>query len=259
MGPLARPSRLRGPDERSTVTATNGSRSVGLRPHAAASSREFGAARRRRRHLPLLLRRRPTSFRSLAARQLALHARRRSGSWPSPVALLMIGGHFDLSAGVQTGTAGLVTGIMTTYWGLNVWASLFVSLLADARASASSTASWSPGPGCRASSSRWARSSCSRAQPRRDQAGHQHRLGQQPRSGAGVPGAARTSSAARSASAAPTSRSPILWWIVFTVDRRRGILLKTRFGNWIFATGGERQRRARTSASRPTGPRSRCS
>lgn len=46
-----------------------------------------------------------------------------------PVALLMIGGHFDLSAGVQVATAGLATGIMTTYWGLNVYASLFVSLL----------------------------------------------------------------------------------------------------------------------------------
>jgi simple sugar transport system permease protein len=46
-----------------------------------------------------------------------------------PVAMLMIGGHFDLSAGVQIGTAGLATGIMTTYWGLNVYASLFVSLL----------------------------------------------------------------------------------------------------------------------------------
>ena len=46
-----------------------------------------------------------------------------------PVAMLMIGGHFDLSAGVQTGTAGLATGIMTTYWGLNLYASLVVSLL----------------------------------------------------------------------------------------------------------------------------------
>lgn len=46
-----------------------------------------------------------------------------------PVALLMIGGHFDLSAGVQIGTAALATGITTTYWGLNVYASLGVSLL----------------------------------------------------------------------------------------------------------------------------------
>ena len=45
------------------------------------------------------------------------------------VALLMIGGHFDLSAGVQTGTAGIATGILTTYYGLNTWAALAVSLL----------------------------------------------------------------------------------------------------------------------------------
>jgi simple sugar transport system permease protein len=45
------------------------------------------------------------------------------------VALLMIGGHFDLSAGVQTGTAGLATGLLTTYYGLNTFAALFLSLL----------------------------------------------------------------------------------------------------------------------------------
>ena len=44
------------------------------------------------------------------------------------VALLMIGGHFDLSAGVQTGTAGLTTGLLTTYYGLNTWAALASSL-----------------------------------------------------------------------------------------------------------------------------------
>jgi simple sugar transport system permease protein len=45
------------------------------------------------------------------------------------VALLMIGGHFDLSAGVQTGTAGLTTGMLTTYYGLNTFVALAVSLL----------------------------------------------------------------------------------------------------------------------------------
>lgn len=44
------------------------------------------------------------------------------------VALLMIGGHFDLSAGVLTGTAGLATAVMTTQWGLNIWLALLVSL-----------------------------------------------------------------------------------------------------------------------------------
>src|SRR3954453_3799639 len=45
------------------------------------------------------------------------------------VALLMIGGHFDLSAGVQTGTAGITTGLLTTYYGLDTWLALALSLV----------------------------------------------------------------------------------------------------------------------------------
>src|SRR3954468_3135384 len=37
------------------------------------------------------------------------------------VALLMIGGEFDLSAGVMTGSAGLMLGILTTELDMNVW------------------------------------------------------------------------------------------------------------------------------------------
>jgi simple sugar transport system permease protein len=44
------------------------------------------------------------------------------------VALLMIGGHFDLSAGVMLGTAGLTTGILTTEFNLALPASMVVSL-----------------------------------------------------------------------------------------------------------------------------------
>lgn len=44
------------------------------------------------------------------------------------VALLMIGGQFDLSAGVQLGTAGLTTAILTTEYNLVVWLALAVSL-----------------------------------------------------------------------------------------------------------------------------------
>ncbi|GAA0896232.1 ABC transporter permease [Virgisporangium aurantiacum] len=44
------------------------------------------------------------------------------------IALLMIGGHFDLSAGVQTGTAAITTGLLTTYYGLNTWVALLTSL-----------------------------------------------------------------------------------------------------------------------------------
>jgi simple sugar transport system permease protein len=68
-------------------------------------------------------------FRSGAGAANWLDTASTLGLMAVPIALLMICGHFDLSAGVQTGTAGLATGIMTTYWGLNVYASLFVSLL----------------------------------------------------------------------------------------------------------------------------------
>jgi simple sugar transport system permease protein len=44
------------------------------------------------------------------------------------VALLMIGGQFDLSAGVQLATTGLTTAILTVNYHLYIWVSLAVSL-----------------------------------------------------------------------------------------------------------------------------------
>ncbi|OUC91732.1 ABC transporter permease [Streptosporangium minutum] len=46
------------------------------------------------------------------------------------IALLMIGGEFDLSAGVLTGTTGLITVILATRYGLSVWTAMLVSLAA---------------------------------------------------------------------------------------------------------------------------------
>jgi simple sugar transport system permease protein len=45
------------------------------------------------------------------------------------VALLMIGGEFDLSAGVMTASTALVTATLSTHYGWNVWAAVLVSLL----------------------------------------------------------------------------------------------------------------------------------
>jgi simple sugar transport system permease protein len=45
------------------------------------------------------------------------------------VALLMIGGEFDLSAGVMTGSAGLFMGILATNVGLNVWLAIVLTLV----------------------------------------------------------------------------------------------------------------------------------
>jgi simple sugar transport system permease protein len=46
------------------------------------------------------------------------------------VALLMIGGEFDLSAGVMTGSAGLMVGILGTELDWNIWIAIVVTLIA---------------------------------------------------------------------------------------------------------------------------------
>lgn len=43
-------------------------------------------------------------------------------------ALLMIGGEFDLSVGAMTGTTGLIVGIMTTQFQINIWLSIVLAL-----------------------------------------------------------------------------------------------------------------------------------
>jgi len=45
------------------------------------------------------------------------------------VALLMIGGEFDLSAGVMTGTAGLIAGLLSTQLGLSFWVAALIALI----------------------------------------------------------------------------------------------------------------------------------
>jgi simple sugar transport system permease protein len=45
------------------------------------------------------------------------------------VALLMIGGEFDLSAGVMTGTAGLLMGILATEVGMNIWVAIVLTFV----------------------------------------------------------------------------------------------------------------------------------
>jgi len=46
-----------------------------------------------------------------------------------PVALLMIGGEFDLSAGVMIGSSGLLLGYLTTFQDMNVWPAMALVLL----------------------------------------------------------------------------------------------------------------------------------
>jgi simple sugar transport system permease protein len=46
-----------------------------------------------------------------------------------PVALLMIGGEFDLSAGVMIGSSGLLLGYLATHADMNIWPAMLIVLL----------------------------------------------------------------------------------------------------------------------------------
>src|SRR5213595_1898221 len=46
-----------------------------------------------------------------------------------PVALLMIGGEFDLSAGVMIGSSGLLLGYLATHTHMNIWPAMVLVLL----------------------------------------------------------------------------------------------------------------------------------
>jgi simple sugar transport system permease protein len=49
-----------------------------------------------------------------------------------PVALLMIGGEFDLSCGAMTGTTGLIVGALATQLHVNLWLSMVIALVVAA-------------------------------------------------------------------------------------------------------------------------------
>lgn len=68
-------------------------------------------------------------FASLAGASTWLDDSATLGIAAVAVALLMIGGEFDLSAGVMTASSALVTAILATRYGVNVWVALLVSLV----------------------------------------------------------------------------------------------------------------------------------
>jgi simple sugar transport system permease protein len=68
-------------------------------------------------------------FRSLDGVAIWLDPASTLGIMAVVIALLMIGGEFDLSAGVMTATTGLVVMILATEYGWNIWAAIFASLV----------------------------------------------------------------------------------------------------------------------------------
>jgi simple sugar transport system permease protein len=154
-----------------------------------------------------------------------------------PVALLMIGGHFDLSAGVQVGTAGLATGIMTTYWGLQLYASWAVALalmltigfingfLVTRTGLPSFIITLGMFLGLQGLNL-----GVTKQVTNTVQVGNLDL----------VPGYSALKNLLGSTVTIAGAEFPvaIIWWVGFTAVAS-WILLKTRFGNWIFATGGD--------------------
>ncbi|HEY3629581.1 MAG TPA: ABC transporter permease [Jatrophihabitantaceae bacterium] len=176
-------------------------------------------------------------FRSMAGAANWLDVSSTLGLMAVPVALLMIGGHFDLSAGVQTGTAGLATGIMTTYWGLQLYASWAVSLalmlvigfingfLVTRTGLPSFIITLGMFLGLQGLNLGLTKQVTNTVQVENlDLVPGYHSL-------FNILGSTFTLGHAK-------FQIAIIWWIGFTVVAS-WLLLKTRFGNWIFATGGE--------------------
>ncbi|MWV60077.1 ABC transporter permease [Rathayibacter sp. VKM Ac-2754] len=68
-------------------------------------------------------------FLSLAGAGVWLESASTFGIMAVAVAMLMIGGEFDLSAGVMTGFSALIVGILTTHYGLSIWIAVLISLV----------------------------------------------------------------------------------------------------------------------------------
>lgn len=69
------------------------------------------------------------TFRSISSTGTILYQAALIGMMAVPVALLMIGGEFDLSAGVAVTTAGLTGGLFAYQFSVNVWVGVAVALV----------------------------------------------------------------------------------------------------------------------------------
>lgn len=71
----------------------------------------------------------PNSFVTLRGAANFLSVASELGILAIAVALLMIGGEFDLSIGSMIGACGMITAILSVHYGWNLWAAILVSLI----------------------------------------------------------------------------------------------------------------------------------
>ncbi|MGY1617244.1 ABC transporter permease [Geodermatophilus sp. SYSU D00691] len=176
-------------------------------------------------------------FRSVAGVANWLDPASTLGIMAVAVALLMIGGHFDLSAGVLTGTTALTVGIVAVEFEQNIWVAIAVALVVAlaigflngwlvTRTGLPSfiitLGSFLMLQGLNLGLTKFFTGTVTASG-----------IG----SAAGY-GSAEAVFASRVTFVGSEFRIAILWWLVFTAVAT-WVLLRTRFGNWVFATGGD--------------------
>ncbi|WP_448626604.1 ABC transporter permease [Geodermatophilus sp. URMC 64] len=153
------------------------------------------------------------------------------------VALLMIGGHFDLSAGVMTGTTALTVGIVAVQLEQNIWVAIVVALvLALALGFLNGYLVTRTGlPSFIITLGSFLMLQGLNLGLTKFFTGTVTASGI---ASAGGYDAAKAVFASTVTIAGAPFRIAILWWLLVTA-LATWVLLKTSFGNWVFATGGD--------------------
>jgi simple sugar transport system permease protein len=153
------------------------------------------------------------------------------------VALLMIGGHFDLSAGVMTGTTALTVGIVAVEFRQNLWVAIGIALVV-----ALAVGFFNGWLVTRTGLPSFIITLGTFLMLQGLNVGLTKLFTNTVSVGGidDVPGyaAAEWVFASRLAVGGTEFRVSILWWLLFTA-LATWVLLRTRFGNWVFATGGD--------------------
>ncbi|HEV7908809.1 MAG TPA: ABC transporter permease [Pseudonocardiaceae bacterium] len=152
------------------------------------------------------------------------------------VALLMIGGEFDLSAGVMTASTALVTAVLSTRLGLNVWVALLVSLAFALGVGALN--GWlvmrTGLPSFIVTLGTFLALQGLNLGVTRMITGTVQVSGMRDADGYASAGYLFASTFGLGDT---SFRVSVVWWLLFTVVAST-VLMRTRFGNWVFAVGG---------------------
>jgi simple sugar transport system permease protein len=152
------------------------------------------------------------------------------------VALLMIGGEFDLSAGVMIGTCGLLLGMLITRYEINVWVGIVIVLVFAALIGAMNGILV-----VRTKLPSFIITLATFFVLRGVNVGVTLFITNQVRFDISdqAPGFASAQSVFGSTFLAPYNfQDAVLWWIAITVVAT-WVLTQTTFGNWIYAVGGD--------------------